>query len=284
MELPMKTKTLVKPTLRSFVRLSTAAALLSGVTTICAPVALADITFEDRGERFSLDVRDEPIADVMDKLSERFDFKVDGYPEHWSDEPMSFSATGDLERVLRSLLKDTSHVFEYHTDAKTRTTRIASLKLLNEGVEGFVPSQISSNGTADSPTAPGAPTNNYGRAGSGNPTLASPRDTGLDDNLQNGDLPTNPASAASTQNNGPGNAAGIGSTRSSGLSQTLEARARQSSGTATASTSGSTSAGATSNSNNPATGVSDADMQALTQRALQDVQGLADALRKAEGN
>jgi len=275
----MKNKTVVKCT---FQTLAAASTLVCGLSMVWAPMASADITFEDRGARFSVDVRDEPIADVMDELSERFDFKVDGYPEHWSDEPMSFSATGDLERVLRSLLKDTSHVFEYHTDLDTRETRIASLKLLNEGVEGFVPALTSANNTPkESSSSSNGANPTYGTERSGTATIGADPLTG--------DLPvdaTDPATSSAARANGSGNGLTFNAP-ASGLSQTLEARARQSSGTAfeasdsvASSTPSRTTPG---NSSNPATNVSEAEMRALTQRALQDVKGLADALRKAEG-
>ena len=75
----------------------------------------------------------------------------------------------------------------------------------------------------------------------------------------------------------------------SGLSRSLEARARQSSGNPPSNAGNPTNpASQTTASTSPTgstpTGVSSAEMQALTQKALQDVRGLADALRKAEGN
>lgn len=267
---------------RTLVSKAAALSLVCGLTAAWVPLASADITFEDRGERFSLDVRDEPIADVMDKLSERFDFDVDGYPEHWSDDPMSFSATGDLERVLRSLLKDTSHVFEYHTDLETRKTRIAGLKLLNEGVEGFVPTQQGNNSSPDSPVAgsKASVSSVYGTKRSAGAATSATRD-GLA-----GDLPGADPNSGAAQGNGP-TGGPVVAARTSGLSQSLEARARQASGTAPEAPSGTAgvtpNAGTSPNSGNPATNISEADMQALTQRALQDVKGLAEALRKAEG-
>jgi len=238
----------------------------------------ADIRIEDKdsssssGERFALDVRDEPIADVMDKLAERFDFEVDGYPEHWSADPMNFSATGDLERVLRSLLKDTSHVLEYHTNRDTNETRIAKLKLLNEGVDGFMattPKQqttllndggVITQGTGDR------------RPGSLSDRVSSTTDQGLG-------IDTNTAGTTAGTNtpNAP-NAAAAAPAQVSGLSRSLEQRARQSAGTQA-------DAGGSSSSA-PATpidpGAPSDEMRALTQKALQDVQGLAEALRKAE--
>lgn len=246
--------------------------LALGLTLAWAPVASAEIRFEERGKRFSLDVRNEPIADVMDELSERFEFTVDGYPEHWSDDPMSFSATGDLERVLRSLLKDTSHVFEYHTDLETNVTRIAALKLLNEGVEGFMANSPNRTASASSSTSgssrpqSGSPARNsaggYKIPQVGNGQQQLDRDLAVDGSTQG---PSNPGIAA----NQP---------RASGLSQTLEARARQASGSTGASSSAPT---ASASSTTP--GAPSAEMQALTRQALKDVQGLAEALRKAEG-
>jgi len=261
--------------------------LISGLSALCGPLVSADITFEargeeGRGERFSLDVRDEPIAKVMDKLAERFDFEVDGYPEHWSDEPMSFSATGNLERVLRSLLKDTSHVFEYHTDTKTKTTRIAGLKLLNEGVDGFVTTttKSSSNSAPNSPRPP-AVAGSIGNERTSTEALASPR-AGSTNNFSNGSAESTNAIDGSEGNR---SATRTASAPVSGLSRSLETRARQSSSaTAAANSTASNSAASPATSQgNPAANISDADMQALTQRALQDVQGLAEALRKAEG-
>jgi|GEM_PF-3846833 len=276
----MKSETGVKHFLTGTVAAKAAAlSLACGLTAAWMPFASADITFEDRGERFSLDVREEPIADVMDKLSDRFDFDVDGYPEHWSDEPMNFSATGDLERVLRSLLKDTSHVFEYHTDLETRKTRIAKLKLLNEGVEGFIATQSGNNSSPDTPVT-GNVAGNKARVArdSADAIIAARRDALA------GDLPADAAESGATQSNGPIGGPVVAG-RTSGLSQTLEARARQASGTAPEAPSGTAAVTPnTGNSGNPATNVSQAEMQALTQRALQDVKGLAEALRKAEGN
>ncbi len=270
--------------------LAMAITLICGACAISVPTASADIVFEDRGDRFSLDVRDEAIADVMDELAERFDFDVDGYPEHWSDEPMSFSATGDLERVLRSLLKDTSHVFEYRTDLETNTTRITSLKLLNEGVDGFV---ANPSGAPDSPKAPGAAgANGASSERSGVASLGQSRDS------QGADLPTDARDSASGAS--PAGSSAASAPNVSGLSQSLASRARQASGNAApaptpdsatntssapaSSSSASSSASSSTSTNNPATNVSEAEMRALTQRALKDVQGLADALRKAEGN
>lgn len=236
------------------------------LAAICSSATLADIRFEDRGKRFSLDVRDEPIAEVMDSLSERFDFKVDGYPEHWSKDPMNFSATGDLERVLRSLLKDTSHVFEYHTDPETRETRIAALKLLNEGVAGFVANRpAQANSITNSTTEPGITRG----TGSRQPGRLADRPTGF-----------NQTTSGATETDGRTPAAGAtASAPVSGLSASLAARARQS--TATASQTASNSGKAPAAPAEP--GVPNADMQALTQKALKDVQGLAEALKKAEG-
>lgn len=246
------------------------------VAILCASGgAQAEIRYEDKDNRFSLDVRDEPISKVMDSLAERFDFNVDGYPEHWSDDPMNFSATGDLERVLRSLLKDTSHVFEYHTDADTRETRIAALKLLNEGVEGFVAnSRSNENSLSNSPTSPGVTAGTEGR-----------RPGRLGDRANNTDRDF----ATGGNDLGAGNAATAGGTAAaaapvSGLSASLAARARQSSGTTSASNSASNGGSTAAVNTAPTPGVPNAEMQALTQKALQDVQGLAEALRQAEGN
>ncbi len=249
-------------------------ALLAGLLSVTTSMAHADISFEDksRGEqagteqRFALDVRNEPIAKVVDALSERYDFTVDGYPEHWSKDPMSFSATGDLERVLRSLLKDTSHVFEYHTDRTTKETRIAALKLLNEGVEGFMASSqpqettLTDNGGT---ITQGSGNRQPGRLADRSST--NPEGFDLDLPTGSGDSPASTPTAPPVQ--------------VSGISRSLEQRARQSASTGTA------SQGADSTRAIPAPidpSVPNADMQALTQKALQDVKGLAEALRKAE--
>lgn len=241
------------------------------ITAVCSAAAQAEIRYEDRETRFSLDVRDETIANVMDSLSERFDFKVDGYPEHWSDDPINFSATGDLERVLRSLLKDTSHVVEYHTNPETRETHIAALKLLNEGVANPM-------ANANSPANPSATgeTKDNGRLGHlDDRATNTDRDfaTGAGNNGAGNSAAGNAASAASAASNSRGAAP------TSNLSSSLAARARQSTGTAAAST-GSKTASSTAA---PIPGQPSAEMQALTQKALQDVKGLADALRQAEG-
>lgn len=245
---------------------------LASLIGLCASLwtltATADIRFEDksegRGERFSLDVRNEPIAKVIDRLSERYDFAVDGYPEHWSKDPMNFSATGDLERVLRSLLKDTSHVFEYHTNLQTQETRIAALKLLNEGVEGFVAS-------SPRPRTTFTDEGNAITRGSGNrrPGQLADRVTA---NQSSGDQ------AQSSSNATPNSA--TPPVQVSGLSRSLEQRARQS---AAATANPGTAEPASKATPAPADpSVPNADMQALTRKALQDVQGLAEALRKAE--
>ena len=246
--------------------------LLTGLFSVMASFAYADISFEDRSsgeragteQRFALDVRNESIAKVIDTLSERYNFSVDGYPEHWSKDPMSFTATGDLERVLRSLLKDTSHVFEYHTDLATKETRIAGLKLLNEGVEGFAASNQPQRTTL---------TNNGGTITRGSGTRQPGR---LADRIpadsQNLDIDLPTGSAGSTP-------AATPPVQVSGLSRSLEQRARQATGN--------TGPGSTANTPKatPAPidpSVPNADMQALTQKALKDVKGLAEALRKAE--
>jgi len=244
------------------------------LTALCSTGAFADISIEDRnGARFSLDVRDEPIAKVMDKLAERFDFSVDGYPEHWSDDPMNFSATGDLERVLRSLLKDTSHVFEYHTNADTNTTRIAALKLLNEGVAGFMANQPSpANTLPDSPSQSGV-TPGTGNRQPGRLADRASRQERAEREERDLALDSAEAGAANTAAANQGPAAGV-----SGLSASLAARARQSSATPTPTTSSAPPVAAPVDPSVP-----NADMQALTQKALQDVQGLAEALKRAEG-
>lgn len=250
--------------------------LVSVCATLCFASAHAEIRFETKAdsrssanktsERFSLDVRDETITDVVDELAERYEFEVDGYPDHWSKEPMSFSATGDLERVLRSLLKDTSHVFEYHTNVETKETRIAKLKLLNEGVQGFI---------ANTPTAKTTISNDGGvvTQGTGNRRPGS-----LSDRVSNGLLQGQDAANTTTTSATATNSTSAPPAQVSGISRTLEQRARQSSGADTAA-SGS-SAAAPSAPIDPS--APNADMQALTQKALQDVRGLAEALRKAE--
>ena len=247
-----------------------------------APGALADINIEDRtkegrAERFSLDVRDEPIDKVMDELAEHFNFDVDGYPDHWSKDPMSFSATGDLERVLRSLLKDTSHVFEYRTDLKTNKTRITSLKLLNEGIEGIITNPPTSKTQAASLNAK-RQADGSGLKGGNQRERLSAEGNSLE--LRDADIASSSSTNNDSANSNGRNLSGAGTPRVSGLSKSLEARARQSSALANTPSSASTTQATTGS---PATSVSDADMQALTQKALQDVQGLAEALRKAEG-
>ncbi len=238
----------------------------------------ADIRIEDRdssskaGERFSLDVRDEPIAAVMDKLAERFDFEVDGYPEHWSSEPMNFSATGDLERVLRSLLKDTSHVFEYHSFPETNETRIVKLNLLNEGVDGIMvttPQQQTTLIDDGSVTIPGTGDRRPGSL-SDRVSSAASQDLNID--------ATAASSAGATAPNTTPNAGAAPAAQVSGLSRSLEQRARQSSSTQA-------DAGGSTNATTPAPvdpSAPSPEMRALTQKALQDVRGLAEALRNAE--
>ena len=258
--------------------------LVSGLVWLLSAVSVsASIEFEDRGgERFSLDVRDEPITKVMDKLAERFDFDVDGYPTHWSDDPINFSATGDLERVLSSLLKDTSHVFEYHSFPDTNTTRIGGLKLLNDSKAGIFTPSRQANSQPNSPTNPDKIRGSErisGGVSTINRTGGNERNP-VDDNQTDPESDALDASQPSNRVNTP---------VASVLSRSLEARARQSSGDLPASASNPTNPGSqTTASTNPGsstpTGVSSAEMQALTQKALQDVRGLADALRKAEGN
>ena len=253
---------------------SRAARVLLGVLLLAAASANAEIRFEnksdepeDRGARFALDVRNEPIAKVMDALAERYDFSVDGYPEHWSDDPMSFSATGDLERVLRALLKDTSHVFEYHTDLETRETRIARLNLLNEGVAGFV--ATSPVQSADPAMGPKRSNRKRGsladRANpdrlNGYPGAAEPLDIETEQQPRTRPAPT----------------------QVSGISSTLEQRARLSGGLSPKPNSNPSSS-TNSAAADVEAGVPNADMQALTQKALQDVRGLADALKSAESS
>ena len=250
--------------------------LLAGLLTMTAASVLADITFENKtvgqgeDQRFSLHVRNEPIAKVIDTLAERYDFAIDGYPEHWSKDPMNFSATGDLERVLRSLLKDTSHVLEYHTDSVTQKPRIAGLKLLNEGEEGFMvlgqpqPRTITDNGGT---VTQGSGNRRPGRLADRFQSEA--RNRGTDSST--GSEPSAPSAEESV----------VPPAQFSGLSRSLEQRARQSAGTDTA------ASGAQGDKATPAPadpGAPNADMQALTQKALQDVKGLADALRKAENS
>ena len=242
-----------------------AAGVLTSGATLWAPVASADITFEDKGTRFSVEVSDEPIAEVMDELSERFDFSVDGYPSNWSKEPMNFHATGNLERVLRALLKDTSHVFEYRTDLETKVTRITAIKLLNEGEAGFVAAPLRtspSNGVSQNNNSQNPGAINRSRAPSG--AINRRSSNGGQSRLNEPDLPIDAANRSGS------NASVSANTPGSGLSQSLEARARQ--------------ANPTDNSASQATSPAavNPDMQALTQKAMQDVQGLAEALRKAE--
>lgn len=255
--------------------------LASGLVWLLSTVSVsASIEFEDRGgERFSLDVRDEPINKVMDKLAERFDFQVDGYPKHWSDDPINFSATGDLERVLSSLLKDTSHVFEYHSSPDTNTTRIGALKLLNDGQAGIFTPSPRANGQPNSPR-PSASTVGSERISGGVSAINRSRGNERNPDQSNLEPEETDASQPSSRVKAP---------VASGLSRSLEARARQSSGNPPSNAGNPTNpASQTTASTSPTgstpTGVSSAEMQALTQKALQDVRGLADALRKAEGN
>ncbi len=248
--------------------------LALALTAAWSPCATADIRFEERGSRFSLDVRNEPIAKVMDSLAERFNFRVDGYPSHWSKEPMNFSATGDLERVLRSLLKDTSHVFEYRTDRETQVTRIASLKLLNEGVEGYVSTQEPSATDFELSEEP---------VPSDEPSWQEP-----EQNPESARFDSDEQTVENEYDESDSSANAVTATapRTSSLSRSLEARARQSSaaasGNAAALNNGNrNSNGGSNNSVDPA--MPNADMRALTQKALEDVKGLAEALRKAEG-
>ena len=219
--------------------------------------ASAEIEIDQNDDQVELEITDESMANIVAELARHFDFTIEGNPENWTDEPLSFSESGDLETVLDRVLADTNHVYGYKSEIAGGPARIASVTLLNLGSSGPMfesqPVQgpeVDSHGgdVAELPAAklPG----NRGP----NRQPATPSDRNL---TEAADSNTAPAEEDDTA---------VASTRSSNLSQSLEQRARQATGQP-----------------NEASGGGNADIQSLTQKALQDVQNLADALRSAEG-
>ena len=210
--------------------------------------ASADIDISERngGRVVALEVNDASRAEVLEALAERFDISVGGEATHWSDVPIELSVSGDLETVLNALLQDTSAVYGYFT-SRSGDTRINSVTLLNRGKGGFVASP-----------APATPT----------PAARQVREIGTGLRDRNG--------VEQTVVLDPGLTAGVSSGDSpSRLSSSLERRARMTAGTRA-------EAGATVQTDVTLEGDAKADMQALTRQALQDVQNLAEALRRAE--
>jgi hypothetical protein len=228
----------------------------------------ADIDISEDASIVRLDAKDEALADILSALAERFNFNIQGEPKHWSGKAEDFQASGELEDVLSSLLKDTSHVFAYHTDPQTRTTRIAALKLLNRGVAGFASNPVPNTPihTSAPPAADGW--QHDGAIGADGLALS---DAELADLRPDYDADVTSKPARRNTSTGP----------QSQLSQSLEQRARLTVGSTAGATNlaGNTSGGVASA---PRAGQANPDMQALTQKALQGVQDLAKALRQAE--
>ena len=232
----------------------TVAALLAGVLLNTA--VHADIRIEQDDGVVQLSIEDETMASIVAELADHFDFSVDGDPTHWTDERLSFTASGNLETVLNRVLADTSHVYGYTNEVIGGPVRIASVKLLNIGSPGpmFDP-QISSQGPTKDVLRDPLPRGQLpGRSRDGL-TLTDEADQAGGQTANN---PTEQDDENSTQ---------VANTGSSSLSQTLEQRARQATGQADGLSPPSSA---------------NTDIQSLTQKALQDVQNLADALRNAE--
>lgn len=254
---------LVHPAKLVFVRhnIARCSGLIGCVLALIATInSHADIDITQEGDRVEVEIQDEPIATIMAELADRFDFVVEGAPAHWSDEPLSFSAAGDLEAVLNTILSDTSHVYGYQTKTVGGPAYIASVKLLNIGKPGpmFESQAPSPQQEITNSTDTELPRGQLPRRSASNTQLTNAANTAdggeaEDEEYQEPEADTNNDALATT--------------RGSSLSQSLEQRARQTTGQA-----GTGSAVSSAN----------ADMQALTRKALQDVQGLADALRKAD--
>ena len=258
---------LVHPAKLVFVRHNVArcSGLIGCVLALIATInSHADIDITQEGDRVEVEIQDEPIATIMAELADRFDFVVEGAPAHWSDEPLSFSAAGDLEAVLNTILSDTSHVYGYQTKTVGGPAYIASVKLLNIGKPGpmFESQAPSPQQEITNATDAELPRGQLPRRSASNTQL-----TNAANNAANS---ANSGEAEDEEYQEPEadtNNEALATTRGSSLSQSLEQRARQTTGQA-----GTGSAVSSAN----------ADMQALTRKALQDVQGLADALRKAD--
>lgn len=236
--------------------------LLGGVLTalLLTNGAGAEINITQEDDQVQVEIKDEPIKEIVAKLAEHFNFAVEGEPTHWSDEALSFDTSGDLESVLNTILADTSHVYGYQTKAVGGPAHIASVKLLNIGIPGPMfeskPANQGPQDTVNGSQSAGLPPGDLPRANRSLTEAADRRSTtsdGADEEDQSVDSNAdNPR---------------VASSRGSSLSQSLEQRARQATGEPS-------SVGATS--------AADADIRSLTQRALQDVQNLADALRNNE--
>ena len=254
---------LVHPAKLVFVRhnIARCSGLIGCVLALIATInSHADIDITQEGDRVEVEIQDEPIATIMAELADRFDFVVEGAPAHWSDEPLSFSAAGDLEAVLNTILSDTSHVYGYQTKTVGGPAYIASVKLLNIGKPGpmFESQAPSPQQEITNSTDTELPRGQLPRRSASNTQLTNAANTADGGEAEDKEYQE---PEADTNNDA------LATTRGSSLSQSLEQRARQTTGQA-----GTGSAVSSAN----------ADMQALTRKALQDVQGLADALRKAD--
>ncbi len=244
------------------------ACLLVGLLSGSPQLVKADIEISEDASGVRLDVKDEALTDILSALAERFNFDIQGEPKHWSGKAEDFQASGELEDVLSSLLKDTSHVFAYHTDLQTKITRIAALKLLNRGVAGFASNPVP-NTPIDASGPPAADGWQHDDAvGADGSAVTDAELAGL---IPDYDADLADEGARRNTRAGP----------QSQLSQSLEQRARLSVSTTagTGNLSGNTGGGV---ARAPRAGQANPDMQALTQKALQGVQDLAKALRQAE--
>jgi len=222
---------------------------------------LADIRIEQDEGVVQLSIEDETMASIVAELADHFDFSVDGDPAHWTDERLSFTASGDLETVLNRVLADTSHVYGYTNEVVGGPVRIASVKLLNIGSPGpMFETQISSQGPKAHVLPDPLPRAQLPGGSQGRQTLTDAADRG-------GQRTTDNQAEQDEEDIDDENTRQIANARSSSLSQSLEQRARQ-------------ATGQPSGVNPPSS--TNADIQSLTQKALQDVQNLADALRNAE--
>ncbi len=212
--------------------------------------ALADITVNKTGDVWKIDAQNEPLTGVLSTVSKKAGIKVSGTAKLVRNTKVTGLYEGDLNSVLRRILRGTDYAFETVAD-EDGTTRITRLIVLS-GIKGKAPSAraVSSAKRLPATRASQKPTPAQAEQAARVTTLLN-RQVSLLAPQQGGDAPTQTPEATNDPDGATPRSTGITRNTDGSFDITPEAQAR---------------------------------MAEATRRAQQDLQALVAAVRRNENN
>ena len=114
----------------TMISVGTRIALFSLIYLMChSPLVAGSVSIigEAQGDRLEIKVENASTADVLQRLGERFGFKVQGLRKAKSGGKFSVTLTGTLKTILERLLRNRNHMIEQSFENDSAILRVVIL-------------------------------------------------------------------------------------------------------------------------------------------------------------